>query len=314
MLRSTIPSMFHRRLLLLFAVVVVAAASLGAQLVRLTVVQGERRLADAERRLSTTQLLPTVRGTIYDRKGRPVAVDVPCSDIKVSYAVISGDWAYQQARRQAKRENRSDWPVLSFDQREALIARYRQTYDAQLDRLWDAVCTAGRIDREELEARRSAIERRVQAIRAAVWDRQSQRRALESGGPIELSDIATIQVAEETTAHTLLPAVDETVRMYFEKRVGDLPGLVVEQGKRRDYPLKRAAVRLDLASFPSPLRHDGRVTLMLDGVGDHVVGSMRRIYREDVQYIPGVRVEPRPYRTPDGSIDRGGYLPGDRRG
>lgn len=314
MLRTLVPSMFHRRLLLLFAVVVVSVSAVGAQLIRLTIVQGDQRLADAERVLSTTRLLPTVRGTIYDSRGRLLAVDVPCNDIQVDFDVISGEWAYNKARRKAYDANEQDWAEMSFDRREAAIATARSEFDEAAEDLWTAICVTGGIDREELEARRASVVRRVQAIKAAVWDRQSERRALESGGPVELGDIATIRVAEEEQPHTLLPAVGEEVRLYFEKRADELPGVHVEQGKRRDQPLHRVALAIDRSTLPQPIQSDKPLTLTLNGVCDHVLGSMRRIYREDVTYIPGLRVDPRPYRRPDGTVDRGGYLPGDRRG
>ncbi len=305
--------MFHRRLLLLFVAVAVAVCVLGTQLVRLTLAQGAQRLADAERVLSSTRLLPTVRGTVYDRKGRVLAQDVPCQDIMIDYDVISGDWSYQQARKEARKTYKQQWGAISHDDREALIATIQVRYDEQLQPLWDALCTAGNISRDELEQRRHTIVRRVQMIRAAVWDRQSERRALERGGPVELSDIA-MKVREENEPHTLLPAVSEPVALYFRKLAAEQPYIHVNPSTRRDYPLRRATVGVAFDHFPRPLRSDNKTQLTLDGIGDHIVGSMRKIYTEDLVKVAGSHIEPRPYRRPDGSVDRGGYLDGDKRG
>lgn len=313
MLRSLIPSMFHRRLLLLFAAVVVAVCVLGTQLIRLTVAQGSQRLADAERVLSSTRLLPTVRGTIYDRKGRVLAQDVPCQDIMIDYSVISGEWSYRQARREAYKTYKEQWATISYDDREELIEGIQARYDAQVETLWESLCSAGGIDREELEHRRDTIVRRVQMIRADRWDRLSERRALERGGPVELSDIAE-RVRDEDEPHTILPAVSEQVALHFRKLAAEQKYIHVKPSTRRDYPLRRATVGVEFDHFPQQLRGGKKAQLTLDGIGDHIVGSMRKIYAEDIRPIKGSNIIPRPYRRPDGTVDRGGYLDGDQRG
>ena len=58
--RKLIASMFHRRLVLLFAMAVGVMILLGGQLVKLAVVEGSHRLAEAEKRLDLTTYLPTV--------------------------------------------------------------------------------------------------------------------------------------------------------------------------------------------------------------------------------------------------------------
>ncbi len=309
MLRRAIPSMFHRRLVLLGAVVLISVGGVSAQLLRLAAVEGADRLAEAEQVLSTRKLLPTVRGTIYDRNGRVLAEDVPCADIAVEYDVISGDWAYRQARREAYQQHTDRWGRLSFDQREQLIRKYRSDYDRQVERLWLALCRHGNLAREELERRKASIVDRVQTIRAAVWSRASRRRALEREGPVELADVA-IRVREEVEAHTILPAVDLTTELWFAAREGDLPGLRVIQSKRRAYPLREADVAVDMSNMISPLRAAHEKQVVVRGLVDHIVGGMRDVWAEDVNETQGGR----PYRRGDGTVDLGGYLPGDRMG
>jgi len=308
-LREIVPSMFHRRLLLLMVAVLVLVSGVAAQLVRLSVLEGERRLADAEAVLSTRKLLPTVRGRIVDIKGRVIAEDAPSNDIEVDYEVITGDWAYQQARRDAYRQHRDDWGRLSFENREQLIAKARTPYDAQLEALWSAICEAGEITREELETRKAAIIRHIQSVRSEVWDRRSRRRATEKSGTPALDDVA-IRIREETRSHPLLRSVEPAVALRFRKLEDELPGLTVAPSKRRLYPLRRAVVGVSYENMPTPLRSNERREVTVDDFGDRIIGAMRNVWAEDVDERQGGR----PYRRADGSIDLGGYRPGDRIG
>ena len=297
--------MFHRRLLLLLAVFACAMSVLGAQLVRLTVVQGNTHRREAEQVLSARTLVETVRGPIVDRKGRVLAEDRPCYDIAVDYPVITGQWAYDQARKIAYRDYKSTWAKLSFDQRELLIQEYRPPFDQKLELLWSLMVEYGNIDRNELERRKQTVIRRVQTIRSDVWDRRAKRRAAEQGGPVELEQVA-VKVAEEVDEHTLLPAVVDTVAYNFRKQIDDLPGLHVIRAKTREYPQRAMAVTLDRTSLPTPLKSEEPMTLTVENVGAHLIGSMRNSWAEDE--------DRRPFHRSGAEPDLGGYLPGDRVG
>jgi len=198
--------MFHRRLLLLLATFAFGMVVLAAQLVRLTVVQGAHRREEAERVLSERKLIGTERGRIYDRKGRVLAEDRPSFDVAVEYDVITGEWAYRQAAQAARQDYADSWGKLGFDERERLIQRYRDPFDARLEDLWQTLVRLGDIDREGLERRKTMVVRRVQEVRSSVWGRRAEALAAEREEPVELRDVA-IPVAEEREAHTLLPAV-----------------------------------------------------------------------------------------------------------
>jgi len=312
-LRQVIPSMFHRRLLLLLVAMVVCVGGISAQLLRLTVVEGSERLSEAERVLSSSRPLPTVRGRIVDAEGRAVAIDAPSEDIAVDYEVISGAWVDEQAIAEARREQGYEWVLLSQDDRELLIRKARAPYERKLERLWKAVCRYGEIDRAELERRRSAIINSVQRIRAAVWQRQLERRRARTEGPIDFADIA-IEVAEQHQAHVLIPAASDEAAIFFRKNREHLPGVKVIASKRRVYPLAALSVRVDFESFPREMREQlgdrGEAVVEVEALGDPVVGAMRNVWAEDVDEEDGGR----PYRRSDGTIDRAGYRPGDRRG
>lgn len=309
LIREIVPSMFHRRLLLLMVLVLLLVSGVMAQLIRLAVFEGEKHLTEAESVLSTRKLLPTVRGRIYDIKGRVIAEDAPSEDIEVDYDVVTGEWAYRQARRDAYREHRDDWGRLSFENREQLIAKAQTPYNQKIEQLWTMICDVGQISRDELEQRRAAIIRHIQAVRSEVWDRRSQRRAAEQGEGVTLRE-AAIRIREENQSHPILKAVDANVALAFRKREGELPGLTVVPSKRREYPLGRAVVGVTFDTMVSPLRSNKRIEVDVEHLGDRIIGAMRNVWAEDVDEQQGGR----PYRRGDGTIDLAGYLPGDRIG
>ena len=308
-LRQLIPSMFHRRLLLLLAIFFCASAVLGAQLYRLTVVQGAHHREEAERVLSSRRLVETIRGRILDRKGRILAEDRPCYDIKVAYDVITGQRAYQLARQNAYRDHRDRWGKMSFEELEGLIADYRDPYDRQMDQLWLTMVELGGLSREEVETRKSEIVEKVQLIRAEVWDRRAREREAEFGTPVTLREVA-IPVAEEREMHTILPAVSADVAYRFRELGDKLPGVVVEPSKTREYAQQEIEIELDRATLPAMLKQETTSRITVRHVTNQLIGKLRGIWAEDVDPMQGGR----PFRRADGLIDLGGYLPGDLRG
>lgn len=308
-LRSAVPSMFHRRLLLLLTVMVLAAGAVTAQLLRLTVLEGAERLQEAEEVLSTVSLLPTVRGSILDRKGRELAVDVPSEDVAFSYDVISGEWAYDQGATAAREQAGEGWAEMTPAERQAAILKAAREYEAKLDRMWRALAQISDVDSEQLATRRQAVLRRVQMIRADVWSRRALRESRLRDEPVPFADVA-IEIAEQRQAHTVLTDVPTAAVRYLRRNTERFPGMKIVSGKRRTYPLREATVRIERDSFPSPLRSDEPIEIPVDNVAHHLLGDMRDIWAEDVDEEEGGR----PYRRADGSVDMGGYLPGDRRG
>ncbi|MDH3584073.1 MAG: penicillin-binding transpeptidase domain-containing protein, partial [Phycisphaerae bacterium] len=304
-LKRSIPSLFHRRLLLLVVLMLGATGVLGAQLFRLTVIDGAHHRSEAEKALSTRKLVTTARGTVYDRKGRILAQDQACFDIAVEYEVISGHWAYVRARKAAYRDYRETWGRMSFDEREAKVASYRAAFDADLDRLWSTVAQVAGVEPTELERRRATVIRKIQAVRSDVWDRRIRRRAAERQGPVELRS-RRVTVAEENEAHALLPAVSDAVAFRFRQMADRLPGVQVIPSRTRRYPLRRLEVEVDRSVMPSPLREPDSIVIDVDRLGGHLMGTVREVHAE--------HVTARPFRPASGQIDLGGYLPGDMAG
>ncbi len=342
--RHVIPSMFHRRLTMLALLGGFVMVALGMQITRLTLVEGEMWRSRAEAVLEQTRLIPTVRGRILDRQGRVLAQDKPSFDVAVSYPVLNGQWAYKQARRAAARANSEVWRKLTVEQREALIARYRQPYDAQVETMWQVLADLGHVSRQDLADRAESTRDKVERIAQSVARRRLAARREEFGPDIPVST-AQRPVAEQLASHAMLLDIDDSARLTIERFIalaynansGNTASSVgtnasdvstvwrevgIERSRDRQYPLTEMTLVLDRANFPGPLQDAQPIDVRVSGLATHLLGEMRTIWEEDVNgrrdEAGNVITPGRPMRRTDDHgqtiTDLGGYLPGDQIG
>jgi len=309
--RKLIPSMFHRRLVLLLSCSGAVVLVLFGQLYRLSVVEGAARRADAESKLDHRSFLPTHRGRIVDRHGRILARDRASYDIAVNYDVITGAWPRQQAAAQARREiGRSRWNTLSPEQRQQAIDVRLPHWESQTQRIWDALMEYGEIEEEEVIRRRDSIRAEVQSLTAVVWDRQRINWIHRFGTEAQDEDDAGFRprpIREQRQPHVLLPDVDDETAFYFRRLAMELDGeiLHVQDARTREQPWMTIDVALDRSGLPKPLRSTVPATIRVEGVADHILGSVRdEVWAEDINRRPFVHPE-------TGEIDLGGYRVGD---
>jgi penicillin-binding protein 2 len=337
-----IPSMFHRRLLLLTSVAIVPAIILILQLGKLTLVEGAQRRRAAESVLLQRDLIPTARGRVLDRRMRVLATDSASFDVSVSYSVISGRWAYAQAYRDAYRANRQQWRDLGAETREALILEREGPYLDQVQMLWQVLADMGQVDSEELGRRRTQVLERVAQIASSHALRRMQRLSAAADGPISHTD-AVERVHEETIAHALLMNVPAAARVQIESFIAESnrryeqlrrderaeleSGMITGAGaspndamrvwrevsitpsRERQYPHETIDLSIDRATMPGNLRKETPAHVSVSGVGLHLLGMMRQVWKEDA--------DKRPFRKTVGTqriVDLGGYLPGDQIG
>jgi penicillin-binding protein 2 len=314
MFRRLVPSMFQRRLWLLFLAVCAAGVVMAGKAFRLTVVNGAEHLADAERRLVSERWTPTVRGRILDRKGRVLAKDEASFDILVDYPLITGEWAWSRATRQARRENRTAWGSLSAAAREEKVRGALPAYEAHLEGMWQELASALSISREEMELRRTEIRSAVQSASMAVWSRWLEERREEETR--NKGDASTITLAEvqrplglHVEPHVIARGVDERVAFEARRLALTHAGLRVEPSGTRVYPYETVRVPVDRSTFPSPMRAESESGefVEVEGVATHVLGWMRGLQAEDVASRPRVR-------GATGRVDAGHYQTGDRVG
>ncbi len=318
-LRRLMPAMFHRRLLLLVMCALTATAVLAVQTVNLTIVQGDHLRTAAESILSDQRPTPTTRGSIRDRYGRILVEDNPSYNIAVKYDLLTGTWAEQCARRQARKEHPIPWRQLDDVGRHQLVERYLPTFEHQVNGLWRTLTKLAATGASDLEKRRTDIVRRVDAVAMSRWRRLLRQRGEELAEPIEFRDVAHERVREQTEAHELVEAIDDAARFEIERRIAaarrsaepDVWQTVrIVFTNRRKYRLPSFRVRLDRSTLPGPLRRDDSIEVSVQRAGWQIVGAMRdRIWKED-------RVEPYRAQLPDGStrVNPRGYLPDDSIG
>jgi len=315
--RNLVPSMFHRRLILLGVGAGLVVLLLMIQLGRLTLVEAATHRVNAEKALERRDWINTARGRITDRRGRVLAMDDPSYSIAVRFPVITGEWAYAQARDDAN-DDRARWDALSFEQRESLIAELREPYDQQVEMLWQMLGDLGGVQRDELERDKTRLVARIQRLASDVWSKRLKNRAAEIAGPITLADVAD-PIQEQVAAHVLLPDVPDDVAVQvrsFMHEARTNPGLAVwnqvklEPTTKRRYPLETMTVTLDRTTLPGPLKNDEPLEVTVEGVATHLVGLLRPVWREDV-----TGEDARPFRVtlPSGDFayDMGGYRDGD---
>ncbi|MGA1267114.1 MAG: penicillin-binding transpeptidase domain-containing protein [Phycisphaerales bacterium] len=291
----------RRRLGLLAALAMVAVGVLTMRLWMLTVWRGEELRETAERRLDRSVWIPSVRGSILDRRGRVLARDMPSWDVAVDFEAIDGSWVRERAARQARRDlGRSLWSRLPREARQAAVQARLPAWQAQLDAVLDRVADLAEVPRPELRERMERVRTQVQRRAERTWERQRAARmaAGESADSIRLDPIR-----EQQMSHVVVHGVPDAVAFALRRLGDDQPGTVeIVDATHRERPWEGADVLMDLDTLPQPLRRRGTVTLRAEGMLDHVVGSVREeAWSEDLSR--------RPFTRPDGTVDPGGYGP-----
>lgn len=313
-----IPTLFQKRLVLLAAAMLLGFGGLTAQLLRVSVVEGGQRRRSAEARLSRVNFLATYRGSILDRRGRPLAQDRASYDVAVPYGVITGTWEIDQAARAARKAaTRAVWRGMSPAERDAAIQATLPKFQVMAEEVWQSIELYGRLSREEVWRRRDDIMEEVEAIVAAVVDRQRESWEAEQGRRRSQWTLFTEddepfkpqRVREETITHVILPRVDDETAHVFQRLAQRLGNLVeVRDSTRREYPAMVQEVVLDRSTLPRPIRAEEPLRLRLEGVADHMIGAMRdQVWAEDVAR--------RPFGADGaGNLDLKGYRYGDALG
>lgn len=335
MIRELIPSMFHRRLLLLGGLLAAAGLPLVVQMGRLTLARGVELRGKAESKLQIERPLPSRRGTVFDRKGRVLAVDAPAYDIAVDYEVIKGGWVFRQAAEAAQRELGAKWRELNSVEQLAAAEERVPFYAARLDRAWELFTQAAGITQQELEAKRNLVVRQVSVAAAYVTEAERLRRQFDEEALARSQalavEVSTSEIqratAEQKQPHVLLRGVSDDIAFRFQSLMAPaepgkktradageefIPGLRVVDSSVRDYPLDSQLVTIDRTSFPGPLRTPTPLVARVEGVTMQIVGAMRKQYTSES--IEARKAELTSQGLTSGRLDRGAYRAGDPAG
>ena len=214
--------MYERRLKALLILVAAVVVLVMGRLVQLQLLRGAEYRTQAEEMLiCRPEYLPTVRGRILDRKGRPLAVDEPCFELCLDYRMLSGgspesgQTAYD---RRAKRrwERRQVRRIARVGQ--VPIENARELFDQRRQEKWKrtwalAAELTGATANEMFQAAERILSR-VEALRRA------------RGGAVE----------EEGWAHAVVSRLDEATAVKVRSRLDEMIGASVRPSHRRRYP------------------------------------------------------------------------------
>lgn len=240
--------MYAIRLKSVLAVLAIGATVLLVFLLRLQVFQKTRYRQEAAERLKRPPgFHPTIRGTIYDRNGIPLAQDTGTFDMAIYFPFVelSDEFVADMARRLG---------VAKADVR------------LRVQRMWQELARLTGIPPEELARRADIIRRRVQVIREIVAERHGRR----------------ILVREETYGsrtsipHPIVHDVDLNAVGVIGSQPDRFPGLVLVPTSKREYPYGAVA--------PHVVGWLGEVTREeLDGAvnADYPPGQLKRYWPGD---------------------------------
>ena len=297
---------FDRRVGVLSVCFLLVATVLALQLGRLTVTEHSTHRAAVERFLVTTRLVPATRGSILDRRGEVLAADRASWDVLLRYDAITGRWATEMARRELVREiGLSSWLELSAGERSSRILARQAKFDALLEDVYARICEAGGISRDELDRRLDDIVARAAREAASRKEALLEREIRLFGDDARLDEIDRERVAAQRGSHAILADVPDEVAFAFQRIAEDLPGTVtVVASTRRVRPWEQVAFELDRSRFPTPIRSQKPLAVVLNGVADHIVGTTRtQVFAEDLARRPL-------FDPSNGTIlDLGGYRP-----
>ncbi|MEM9883932.1 MAG: penicillin-binding transpeptidase domain-containing protein [Planctomycetota bacterium] len=339
-LRQVIPSMFHRRLLLLAAVFGGLLLMLGLQTARITTgSQHEQRRDILRKALERPTLTPTSRGVIRDRKGRLLAEDRPGWDVLVSFRVLSGHWAYEQALAAARRDvGRTAWRAMSAAARDERARAFVQPYTLQTEQLRVVLAELGGVPLDQIEDRQRDVVAWVQKMAANATARRRDRQIRVLKRATDEADLSWaevyVEVAEEYQSHAVLTDVaPETVSridrfVALAQREREARDAAVDRGetpsateydvwlevtpqrvRQRAYPWESRTFAFDRSTLPGPLQSDTPIEITIDGISRHVIGTLRTINDSDRTWYE----RPFTVRPPEGEpyTDLAGYRPGD---
>ena len=321
-LRDLMPSMFHRRLLLLTVAMLVVLGVLGVATTMLATGESHAAAkAQAESKLTRQQVIQTKRGAILDRNGLVLAEDDPGWELVVHFDLLTGKWAYKQAYADASAD-KLVWSEMNQAQREKRVSELQREYEQQTHVVFVTLAELSGQTLEELLERRTSTVERIHRVQSYLWELWRQQAEQERGEPVALADVSK-PIKAQTEHHVLIPDVSEPLRLQIEQFIDEgrraldetntqsrsaLPWTTVELRRTtvRRYPMDRMVVELDRSTLPGPLATEESAEIEVKGVGLHLIGMMRDVWKEDVG--------DKPLQDRKGRYQLAGYADGDRIG
>jgi penicillin-binding protein 2 len=282
--------MLKLRLILILIFAVLTLGVVGIRLAELQLLQAQEFRNQAMSFAYRHFMIPTVRGSIVDCRGRYLAVEEPCYNLAIQYQAMNEDdqWITQEAVNELKAENKTRKQIL------AELPQQRELVDQRLEAMPAAIAQLCGLSVEQINAQYDVIRSRMQLLREDIWTlRYSHQNPSDIDDTtddldMQLGVAENVDLAEVHEPQTIVPDISDQVALYFRKHADDFPGLVVIPSTYRVYPMNSVAAQ--------------------------VIGSIGRVSQklltantfELPELIPGT------LRDSNGNLN--GYLPGDLAG
>ncbi|MGA2231236.1 MAG: penicillin-binding transpeptidase domain-containing protein [Tepidisphaeraceae bacterium] len=261
--------MFERRLRILLYLIALMGAALMARAAQIQLFEKNRWAAEASKLTTRRTLLETTRGRIVDIHGVVLAEDEACMDAAVDYPAITEDWdqykdwLHTHAIASATRRLGPTFTKSTGSVRSGLVEAETIIVRNQVEAMWYRLASVSGKTPDEIDAIRQDVERRVELRRQYVqW--QNYQKALEKqkgsaattrpwyerflpaassvDGP-RLDDYA-VEVGDQTTPHVILSGIDTNQYNELAREAENMPGLVLQPGRKRVYPLGDVACHI----------------------------------------------------------------------
>lgn len=219
--------MYPSRLKILFIVIAIFHLALVGRLVQLQIVQGGKYSGLSRNRLVKEHTIPASRGNIYDRNGRPLALEEASFDLEVQYKNLL--YCFYASRKELPE---------SLSRIKAHKVRDKQCNEChQNDGLWvEKVSQLLGTEPTELLTKAEEVVKRIESIKKNV--QRSHKRK--------------IRVREELGSHPVAKNIPLEKVAELEARLEQYPGVSLAARPKRYYPNGELACHL--------LGHLGKLT------------------------------------------------------
>ncbi|HTV48325.1 MAG TPA: penicillin-binding transpeptidase domain-containing protein [Phycisphaerae bacterium] len=290
--------MLKRRLVLVLIFSAAALLIIGARLAELQLAEAQQFRNQALNFSYRHFMIPTVRGSIVDCKGRYLAVEEPCYNLAIQYEAMNEDdeWITQEAVRELKAEN----GTLTRKQILALLPQKRELIAQELDAMPAAIAQLCGISVESVNAQYDVIRQRMQLLREDVWTiRYSHQGPSDLGATaddldMELGVAENVDLAPMHEPQTIVPHISDQVALYLRKHGGPFPGLVVVPSTYRVYPMNSVAAQVIGSVGPVSAKifeaNTFELPELIPGTLTDTVGNLKGYLPGDLAGISGVEL------------------------
>ncbi|HVT87803.1 MAG TPA: penicillin-binding transpeptidase domain-containing protein [Tepidisphaeraceae bacterium] len=272
--------MFDRRVKLFLSALVLMTLVLLARALQVQVIERSAWGSEADKVLSTSELIETTRGRLLDRNGIVLAEDSPCIDACVDFRAIGQipdkDWVDALAKSRLRTRMGEDYRRLDRARRESLVLQETEAVKADIDTMWHQLAQIGKMSMDQMDDLRQSIFIKVQMRQRSVWYKRYKKAISDNSKAepapayrrwlLDLSqelpevDESFIEVGEQTQSHVILPDIDNATNNLLAKNAEHLPGLVLRPSVHRYYPY--------------------------NDLGAHVIGHLAHVSEKDISDGP----------------------------